>query len=419
MKCFYKVHLVVSLYCLLSFTNKGEEISNSPVQEHTAEQTILLKIPSGTKAYYVNITDATGNIISTMPVIFGEKPSSSKNKKRIKFNSNVWRVPEITEVFLDSLSYPGVKAIYYQGLNYEGRSTKVFAYVGFPNNISKNKKVPAVVLVHGGAGTAFPQWVKIWNDSGYAAISMDLEGHQPVIPGHYQATGNLGGPSNNHYQDIDKKIEDQWMYHAVSNVYLAYSILANDAKVDKEQIGISGISWGGIITSIAIGNSDCFAFAVPVYGCGYLLNSHGAIKNDYTEKVAELWDYANWSAGVKTPSMWINGDSDFAFSIDATAKTVKHTKTSSIVILPSYPHSHLDGWTPREIYAYANSITRKQPRPIIITKQPDEIDPSFSFVTSGSADIKSIELIYSIEPFHYNSDNKITNTWLHMPVSIN
>jgi hypothetical protein len=78
----------------------------------------------------------------------------------------------------------------------------VFAYIGYPPNASKNNKVPAVILVHGGAGTAFPQWVKIWNDKGYAAIAMDLEGRQPLNPGSQSITKHeLGGPVNTNFAE--------------------------------------------------------------------------------------------------------------------------------------------------------------------------------------------------------------------------
>jgi len=42
------------------------------------------------------------------------------------------------------------------------------------------EKVPAVVLVHGGGGTAFADWVKMWTACGYAAIAVDLEGQIPT-----------------------------------------------------------------------------------------------------------------------------------------------------------------------------------------------------------------------------------------------
>ena len=69
---------------------------------------------------------------------------------------------------------PGVKTVFYQGPQYNGRPTTVFAYIGVPEK--RKGKVPAMVLVHGGAGTAIPEWVRIWNKRGYAAIAMDTCG---------------------------------------------------------------------------------------------------------------------------------------------------------------------------------------------------------------------------------------------------
>jgi dienelactone hydrolase len=400
---------LTALFVLVFHIYTYPEINNP--DENQISGDYKFELPAGTKVYYINILDSAGNISSTNPVIQGETNVPAGKNKRIVFNKDVWKAPEVYRNAPDSLAYPGMEALYYEGLPYEGKKTKVFAYIGYPSNIPKGTKVPAVVLVHGGAGTAFPQWVKIWNDKGYAAIAMDLESRQPIVPGDYKSYGNNNGPSNNHYQDINKKIENQWMYHAVADVYLAYSLLAADERVDSKKIGITGISWGGIITSIAIGNADCFAFAVPVYGCGYMYESKGAMKKDYSEKVAGQWDYSNWTGYVNTPTLWINSDSDFSFSLDATAKTVKNTKNSMVTILPSYPHSHADGWNPAEIYTFANSVVKNEPGLIKITKQPGIKDFSFNISAGNSFGIKSAELIYSKEQINYNSENKLTNTW--------
>ena len=61
-----------------------------------------------------------------------------------------------------------LKAIYFEGLDYKGKPTKVFAWLGMPEN-TKGKVpsvVPAMVLVHGGGGTAFKDWVEKWNARG-------------------------------------------------------------------------------------------------------------------------------------------------------------------------------------------------------------------------------------------------------------
>ena len=43
----------------------------------------------------------------------------------------------------------------------------------------RTRNFRAVVLVHGGGGTAFSEWVKLWAKRGYAAIAMDLAGCGP------------------------------------------------------------------------------------------------------------------------------------------------------------------------------------------------------------------------------------------------
>src|ERR1700674_1235429 len=81
------------------------------------------------------------------------------------------------------ISSDSVIGIIYEGLPYKNHSQSVFAYYSTPGIISgdksKDKKLPAVVLVHGGGGAAFPQWVSLWARKGYAAIAMDWRGNGP------------------------------------------------------------------------------------------------------------------------------------------------------------------------------------------------------------------------------------------------
>jgi len=70
---------------------------------------------------------------------------------------------------------PGVEALFYEGEPYRGHATRIFAWYGEPPE-SAGAKVPAMVLVHGGGGTAFAEWVRLWNSRDYAALAMDTCG---------------------------------------------------------------------------------------------------------------------------------------------------------------------------------------------------------------------------------------------------
>src|SRR5690242_17988742 len=73
-----------------------------------------------------------------------------------------------------------MRALFFDGLPYRGKATRVFAWYGTPE--PKQGKVPGIVLVHGGGGTAYREWVEKWNQHGFAAISIAVEGQtdEPV-----------------------------------------------------------------------------------------------------------------------------------------------------------------------------------------------------------------------------------------------
>jgi len=81
---------------------------------------------------------------------------------------------------------PGVKAVFLAGPGYQGKETRIFAWHALPEGASKDAKVPGIVLVHGGGGTAYAPWVKKWTDRGFAAIAIDMFGGVPEKDGSYK-----------------------------------------------------------------------------------------------------------------------------------------------------------------------------------------------------------------------------------------
>jgi len=74
-----------------------------------------------------------------------------------------------------------------------------------------------------------------------------------TIEQHRQRNEFSGPPGWGGLDRVNEPIEDQWMYHAVAAVIRGHSLLRSQPEVDAARIGITGISWGGIITNVVAG----------------------------------------------------------------------------------------------------------------------------------------------------------------------
>lgn len=261
----------------------------------------------------------------------------------------------------------GVEAITYEGPMRQGKPTKIFAYLGLPKGASAETRVPGIVLVHGGGGTAVAEWVREWNARGYAAIAMDHDGGFPVGETGKWLRNPEAGPLFENGGAIDAPPEDQWMYHAVASAVLANSLLRSLPEVDPERIGITGISWGGVITSTVAGIDHRLKFAAPVYGCGFLSEpsedgSQFVGKSLPPEKLAKwraLWDPATYLAGATLPMLWVTGTNDFAFTLRSLEQSVRGSRgPQTLSIHLRMEHSQGAGQAPVEIPAFADQIVK-------------------------------------------------------------
>lgn len=300
-----------------------------------------------------------------------EKTTSAAEVPRIKFDlETLGKAPEVFPT--DVAAAEGVKSFFYEGLPYHGKPTRIFAYYGVPATPAganpEKEKLPAMVLIHGGGGTAFDRWVKLWNSRGYAAIAMDLCGCVPVGTYGKWERHEQGGPPgwDASFSQLDDAVEDQWTYHAVSAVVLAHSLIRSYPEVDADRIGVTGISWGGYMTSIVAGVDDRFKFAVPVYGCGFLgensawLPAFEKLGPDKASLWLKQWDPSEYLGEAKMPILWVNGTNDFAYPMDSWKKSYQLPKGDRTLCLRiRMPHGHgAAGENPEEIHVFANSILR-------------------------------------------------------------
>ena len=255
------------------------------------------------------------------------------------------------------------KAIYFDALPYEGKNTRSYAWLGLPKKNSG--KVPGVVLVHGGGGTAYKEWVQHWNRNGFAAISIAVEGQtdKKVLSDHRKKVWEKhqwAGPSRTGvFGDSHKELKNQWMYHAVSQTILANSLLRSLPEVEDEQVGLMGVSWGGIISSIVLGIDQRFAFTIPVYGCGYLNEADNHYKPALSNNHAYL---KGWEAGHRfdqatMPVLWLSWPGDKHFPMEILKKSYDQCGSDNMVsLVPNMGHGHGSAWSRPESYAFAKSV---------------------------------------------------------------
>lgn len=346
--------------------------------------------------------------------------SASRTKRVVP-----WDIPALSKApkIHETTERPakGMRAFFYEGANYKGKPTRVFAYYATPEGEPPTGGWPAVVCAHGGGGTAYPQWVKFWTSNGYAAIAMDLEGHLPGGNSHH-VEGNFptnvghqnAGPSRiDWFGDRDLPDREQWFYHAVADVIRANSLLRSFREINPKKIGLTGISWGGTIVSTVAGVDSRFAFVIPVYGAGFIHESDNPglaqwfpPKNmtakqfqDYRTK----WDPSAHLPHAKMPMLFVSSVADPVFQIDIFSKSVEAAGQSRLCIRPWMIHAHGSGWDDAiEIRSFANSIVKGGPplpefgRPEINsgtgkvhTKYKGDITEAWVYLTTSSGPWKN------------------------------
>jgi dienelactone hydrolase len=274
----------------------------------------------------------------------------------------------------------GVSGVMFEAMPWRGKPTRTFAWIGVPEGASDRQAVPGMVLVHGGGGTAFDEWVRRWVARGYAAIAMDTCGCVAGgTHGRRPRHDHGGPPGSGGFDQLDEPIEDQWSYHAVADVILAHTVLADQPGVDAGRIGLNGISWGGYLACIVAAVDPRLAFANPIYGCGFYDLKHdgwgGPLDSDRAarQRWLDTWDPSLWLGDVTVPMLWLSSPHDFAYPIEALQRSADLTRgENTVCLVPGLDHGHEVVWPQEEAYAYADWRLRDAEPLLVITDEQAE-----------------------------------------------
>lgn len=307
----------------------------------------------------------------------------------------------VTEIAFDFEVPANIRPVWLESVPFHGKPARVFAWFGMPEKAGPGP-VPGMVLVHGGGGTAFAGWVKYWNDRGVAAIAVDCTGSRPVVFDEKRDSRERHewGGAPDHYFVAEKELADQWSFQAVAAVILGNSFLRAQPGVDPGRIGVTGISWGGYLTCIAASLDDRFAFAAPVYGCGFLEKTWFAaslnkMKAPDRDRWLEAFDPARHLGNLKMPVLFVNGPNDRFYLLDAWQSSTELPGGKVFRSLPfPFGHSHMAGRRD-EVAAFADAVFSKKPLPPEVKLDVKGKLARVTFAPAGG--IVRAELIYTAD----------------------
>ncbi|MBU0671541.1 MAG: acetylxylan esterase [Candidatus Margulisbacteria bacterium] len=293
-----------------------------------------------------------------------------------------------------------VEEIYYESRKYKENPVKIFAYYCYP---AGKRNLPAILISHGGGGSANLRGTINWAKRGYAVLTLDLPGK-----GHQRWESRSSGP------DMDVPIllrttpkpELNYLVHAVAAVRNGITFLTQREEVDPNRIGMIGLSWGGVITLLTNGQDKRLKAAINVFGAGYI--PEGSTWQDRfdvkSKKELEEWysliDPSNFLKTQHAPILFMTGTNDHCYYLPTFQKSYAEvTAPKKLVLIPNLRHRFMPymqqiawNWFDNKLktggsfpFVSVQSIFKKGDNKIIVP-----------VVASAASSIKNATLYYAV-----------------------
>ena len=201
-------------------------------------------------------------------------------------SKNVLGSPAVTADIIESSAQFYTRDNGYGGLSdgsltdrtYGNVKNVMFAYMYEP---SKEGKYPAILFLHGGGGTAdtLREKAKDFAAKGYVTMAIDIPALTGIVGDvtvngatEKRSSGAYIGNDNYRFNITEKDggAKNSNLVDAEVGVIQAVNYLADNAKVDKDNIGVMGSSWGGYSTTFVSGIlGDKVKAAYSQFGSGF------------------------------------------------------------------------------------------------------------------------------------------------------
>ncbi|MCU0641794.1 MAG: acetylxylan esterase [Candidatus Margulisbacteria bacterium] len=259
----------------------------------------------------------------------------------------LWDVPtnEVNFQLLRSYQKPGVKVqeIYYYSRSYNRQPVRIFGYYCQP--LKTKAKLPAILLSHGGGGSASLIKSAEWARRGYAVLSIDLPGK-----GEQRQGSRSTGPNMDVVNLLCTQPDPSYNYlvHAVAAARYGITFLATRPEVDPDRIGMIGLSWGGVLTLLTNGQDKRLKAAVNIFGAGFI--PEGCTWQDWFSQMPaeekQRWndylDPKNFLPTQHAPILFVTGTNDHCYYLTTFQKSFEHVPgEKAYYLIPNLRHRFL------------------------------------------------------------------------------
>lgn len=253
-----------------------------------------------------------------------------------------------------------------EALFYKVAGKEVFAFIGYPETPCPEGGYPAVVLVHGGGGQAFYEWVFEWTKRGFVAIAPDYDSQYAVDTEHtkeYNENCGIRGYGSLCKENLTE--EHPWVYFSVLETMKAIDALLLDKRVNPEKIMIDGISWGGFLSLIVCGTEKRLRAGIIDYSSAFISEGSWGQGEMQLKKLspAELSDYnahfdpQSYLGNIKIPMLFSAGMQDICFFVNGRKKTTDRIKGEKYFSYRKFfPHGHYEIFAEPVNYCFAKHI---------------------------------------------------------------
>ena len=154
----------------------------------------------------------------------------------------------------------------------------ISGYLAYPTGAKSGDNLPGILLMHGGGGAAISMVSSGMKMAakGYVVVSVDEPGvANPLSNVTDTSSGSwleIGYGAHRMRMSIDGEInvKASTLYTATATAIRAFSILYNSPLVDNTKLGLTGMSWGGYLTTYLTGALGSMVEAASsCWGCGF------------------------------------------------------------------------------------------------------------------------------------------------------